>query len=465
MVFSSLTFLFYFLPIFLLCYFSAERRVTRNLVLLVFSLFFYAWGEPAYIFLMALSIVGNWYFAKALAQAPSFAAKRRWLILSVVVNLGVLGFFKYLPFALHTMAMLFSLSIPYPRYLLDIPLPVGISFYTFQAMSYVIDVYRGRFPPERSVFDLGTYIVMFPQLIAGPIVRYEQIKEQLHTDLTTNGDVLNGTLIFIVGLSFKVLLANPFGADADYVFALDTTRLSMGLAWLGALSYSFQIYFDFAGYSLMAIGLGRVLGFTFPMNFNRPYVSQSITEFWHRWHITLSTWFRDYLYIPLGGNRISDAVTYRNLLIVFCLCGWWHGAAWSFLIWGLYHGLFLILERALRNTGINVHPAVRHAYALLVIVVGWVIFRSESLGQVGHFLWAMMGLNDSAAYCASEVLTPVYAVVASAAIYFSILDLDYDSPPLAGRRLLRALVYPAAFVSCVVYLVVGTHNPFIYFRF
>jgi alginate O-acetyltransferase complex protein AlgI len=464
-VFSSITFLFYFLPLFLAAYFLPRKQHNRNKILLAFSLIFYAWGEPAYIFLMLLSITINWYLGKKVGTAEFKGTRKGWVCAALIFNLAMLVFFKYAAFLINSVGLTPLFADSNADFVLNLALPIGISFYTFQAMSYLIDVYRGRFPYESSILDLGAYISMFPQLIAGPIVRYGEIKEQLHSTNTSYADVVQGTRLFIIGLSFKVLLANTFAGDADYVFSLDAWQVSTGLSWLGSLSYTFQIYFDFAGYSLMAIGLGRAIGFSFPINFNRPYISTSITEFWRRWHISLSSWFRDYLYIPLGGNRRGPVSTYFNLFIVFFLCGLWHGAAWNFAIWGCFHGMFLVIERMFKSTKLIFPRPVAHLYAILIIIFSWVIFRSESLYQVQGMLASMLSLSSGNTYVALQVLDWSYVVMAGVGVYFSTFHVNLDTPPAAKSYLVTHILYFLLFVVNTFYLVVGTHNPFIYFRF
>jgi alginate O-acetyltransferase complex protein AlgI len=464
MVFSSVTFLFFFLPLFLAVYLAFKIQHKRNLILLGFSLVFYAWGEPAYVLLMILSIIANWYFGRRIDVTTHSRKRIAWTTAAIFFNLGMLGVFKYAPLLIDTTSLL-GIKLPYSSFLKQIALPIGISFYTFQALSYLIDLYRGHFHHERNILDLGTYIAMFPQLIAGPIVRFESIREQLHNTRILWPRILSGSKLFVIGLASKVLIANTFAGPADHVFSLDASLLSMPLAWLGAISYFFQIFFDFNGYSLMAIGLGQIIGFDFPRNFDRPYIARSITEFWRRWHISLSTWFRDYLYIPLGGSRGSALATYRNLVVVFLLCGLWHGAGFNFLAWGAYHGIFLVIERSGRGSGIKVPFAVAHLYTLLVVLFGWVLFRCESFTQVADYLAAMLGAHAAPAYLAAEVLSPEWVVAAAIAAFLSSRHIDYHRPPLTGTTTVAITTYGGLFVLCVVALVVGTHNPFIYFRF
>lgn len=412
---------------------------------------------------MLASITANWYFGRRIDLTRRPNHRQAWLIIAIIFNLAVLGVFKYLPLVVDSFSAL-GVTIPYSYIVRDIALPIGISFYTFQALSYLIDLYRGRFPHERNLLDLGTYIAMFPQLIAGPIVRFESIRTQLHNTTVEWSRIRSGSRLFVIGLASKVLVANFFAVHADHVFAFDASLLSPTLAWLGAISYSFQIFFDFNGYSLMAIGLGQIIGFDFPRNFDRPYISQSITEFWRRWHISLSSWFRDYLYIPLGGNRASPWATYRNLVIVFLLCGLWHGASFTFIAWGAYHGLFLVAERVGRHMRWTIPRGIAHIYALLVVLFGWVLFRAEDFTQAGNYIRAMFGLQPETAYLAAEIFSWRWLFFAVIGGILATVHIDYKRPPLhhwPGR----SVAYTVLFLSCVLFLVVGTHNPFIYFRF
>lgn len=367
MVFSSLIFLFFFLPAVLFCYYIVPTRFirARNMVLLLFSLFFYFYGEPKLIIMLVLSILMNYLFGLSMRSRY----RKSLLIFCITANLTLLGVFKYLNFFIRTADGLLGLNIQ----LTSIVMPIGISFYTFQALSYVIDVYRREVPPQHDPFSLALYVSMFPQLIAGPIVRYHDVNEQLAVRSHSVAQFSDGISRFVFGLSKKVLLSNVFAQIADGIFAYQPAELSTAAAWLGAIGYTLQIYFDFSGYSDMAIGLGKMFGFTFLENFNYPYISRSVTEFWRRWHISLSTWFRDYVYIPLGGNRCSPARHICNLLVVWTLTGFWHGANWTFMAWGLYFGILLILEKKFLSRLIERLPMIlRHVYALFFIIIGWV---------------------------------------------------------------------------------------------
>ncbi len=389
MVFSSLEFLCGFLPLTIIGYrFLAPKY--RNRFLLIMSLLFYAWGEPIYVLLMAASIAVN-YFGGIYVDKMQREGRNNGkpaLIATIVINLVLLGFFKYTDFLLGTVNSLTGASIP----LLKLALPIGISFYTFQALSYVIDVYRGDVAVQRNWVDFAMYVTLFPQLIAGPIVRYSDVENQIHRRKAGAGKFWDGIFRFCIGLGKKALLANQAGKLWDTIAAQDDRPMAM--AWLGAIAFTFQIYFDFSGYSDMAIGLGKMFGFDFPENFRYPYEADSITEFWRRWHITLSTWFREYVYIPLGGNRCGKRRQMRNLLIVWALTGLWHGAGWNFLCWGLYFFLLLVLEKNFLLKKLKQLPSyVGHLYALLMIVLGWVLFAVEDFKALGEYLASMVGVN------------------------------------------------------------------------
>jgi alginate O-acetyltransferase complex protein AlgI len=477
MLFSSIAFLFYFLPLFFLFY---GLSPWKNVALLTASLVFYAWGEPVYVLLLLASIVLNFGCGLLIAREQRMGGcGRRSLALGVAVNLLVLAYFKYFAFLVGSLAIVveaFGFTPPQPE---PVVLPLGISFYTFHALSYLIDVYRGHTPVERNVLALGTYITMFPQLVAGPIIRFKTISKELHRRRHTLNRTRLGVELFVIGLAQKVLLANTLAIPADQIFALPTSDLTLATSWLGVVCYTLQIYFDFAGYSNMAIGLGLMIGFAFPRNFNYPYISQSVTEFWRRWHISLSTWFRDYLYIPLGGNRGQPWRTFLNLMIVFLLCGLWHGASWTFVLWGFYYGVFLILERVgLLTVLARLPAAIRHAYLLLVVMIGWVFFRCDTLGQAMAMLSAMASsgqgdpvLHPIAAYLSATTLTAlIVGAVAStrAGREVGVVVGNWDrAGGVAGRGLRAAYAgYTAGLLLlCAANLASGTYNPFIYFRF
>ena len=388
MVFSSLIFLFFLLPAALFCYYIVPQKFirVRNAVLLLFSLFFYFYGEPRLIGILIFSILMNYLFGLSMRSTY----RKPLLILCVIANLSLLGVFKYLNFFISTADSLLGLSIP----VTGIVMPIGISFYTFQALSYVIDVYRREVPPQHDLFSLALYVSMFPQLIAGPIVRYHDVNVQLAVRKHSFAQFSEGISRFLFGLSKKVLLSNVFAQIADGVFKYAPSELSAAGAWMGAIGYTLQIYFDFSSYSDMAIGLGKMFGFAFLENFNYPYISKSVTEFWRRWHISLGTWFREYLYIPLGGNRVSKPRLFFNLLVVWAATGIWHGASWNYLIWGLYFFVLLMVEKFFLLDRLSRAPAaVGHVYTMFFVLVSWAIFAIEDAGHLAGYLRVMFGLG------------------------------------------------------------------------
>ncbi|MFZ6734121.1 MBOAT family O-acyltransferase [Undibacterium sp. Ji42W] len=469
MVFSTVSFLFYFLPIFLVLYFALPFHHIRNIVLLLASLIFYAWGEPKNLPLLLMSILLNYLCGLGMGRAQEKGRTRKSIFIAGIgFNLLLLGYFKYFNFVLDSLyAVLNGVGIDMPK-AEAVTLPLGISFFCFHAISYLVDVYRKKTTHEKNLFALAMYITMFPQLIAGPIIRFSTIARQLHQRHHTVRRVELGIKIFILGLAQKVLIANSVALPADQIFSLAPESLGLASAWLGITCYTLQIYFDFFGYSNMAIGLGLVTGFTFPRNFNYPYVAQSITEFWQRWHLSLSRWFRDYLYIPLGGNRGSSLTTYRNLLIVFFLCGLWHGASWTFVAWGLYHGAFLVLERTgLQNVLEALPRACRHVYTILVVMVGWVFFRCDSFVQALHYLLAMAGGMP-----ADNAVAPVMSFMNGTVITALCIGTLVSTPvvqvvnkSLVAVRMIAPALSLILFVLSAVSLATGAYNPFIYFRF
>lgn len=482
MVFSSITFLFFFLPALLALYFCSGKY--KNSLLLLASLVFYAWGEGVYLLIMLLSIGLNYSFGQLMFGKNGGEAPSRFiLIVAIGFNFLLLGFFKYANFITDNINVIFAhLNVPSID-LNPVHLPIGISFFTFQAVSYLVDIYRGIVTPQKSLVNLGLYIALFPQLIAGPIVRYQHIASALVKRKVSTDDFAWGVQRFLLGLSKKVLLANPLGLTADKIFALSFTDVSTPLAWLGALCYTLQIYYDFSGYSDMAIGLGRMFGFHFLENFNYPYISKSIREFWQRWHISLSSWFRDYLYIPLGGNRCSPLRTHFNLLTVFLLCGFWHGAGWTFICWGLYHGLFLVLERTwIGGVMQRLWPPFRHIYTLVIVVIGWVLFRSDSISNALAYLGIMFGLGDSShlpllsLYVDKKTIFELTAAIIFSAPIVLALDKLRRHIITAGRGMQTVcfeLIYEVSRLSLlatvtyfsIISLAAGVYNPFIYFRF
>lgn len=467
MVFSSLLFLFRFLPIVLLGYFILPKRF-RNLFLLLFSLVFYAWGEPTFVILMIASIVINYFggiFVDIYHRRGSQKGAKISLIICSVIDIGLLGVFKYTGFAFENINALFG-----TRLVSEIVLPIGISFYTFQMMSYVIDVYRGDTDVQKNIISFGCYVSLFPQLIAGPIVQYKTVAEQLdHREETVDG-FASGVKRFTVGLAKKILIANNVGALWDTVSAMELSTLPALTAWLGIIAFTFQIYFDFSGYSDMAIGLGRMLGFEFLENFNYPYISRSITEFWRRWHISLGTWFRDYVYIPLGGNRKGFVKQLRNLLVVWFLTGIWHGASWNFVAWGLYFGVILIIEKLFLLKFLEKLPKfISHAYAALLFVYGWVIFALEDMGDIVAYTKAMFG-GTIAADSRSVYLLLNYGIIflialaASTPIGRIAFEKLEKKMPKTGYAVSLVLVV-IGFMLSLAYIVASTYNPFLYFRF
>ena len=464
MVFSSMVFLCIFLPVVFLLHLLLPGIRAKNGMLLLASLAFYAYGEPVYVILMIASAFVNYLSALLIGKNP--AGKKAVMAVNVILNLGVLVLFKYTGFLAESVNTIFGTAIPVP----SIRLPIGISFFTFQAMSYVIDVYRGVTGAQKNFGKVLLYISFFPQLIAGPIVKYHDIAQEIENRTQTVDGVTDGIRRFVVGLSKKVLISNTVGLVADTLFAADGSGLNAAAAWIGAVSYMLQIYFDFSGYSDMAIGLGEMFGFHFKENFNYPYISGSIREFWRRWHMSLSGWFQEYLYIPLGGSRKGKIRTVINKFIVFLCTGIWHGANVTFLFWGLYHGCFLMLEEivpAIREEGGKVKSFFQHVYTLLVVLIGFVFFRADSMHQGAAWIKTMFtgfGSNTAAMSLALEQLTPLYLVTAAVGIVACCpvkmlvkKGRAYEAVTAAGSLVLLLL--------CMLSLASGTYNPFIYFRF
>ncbi|MCI9529215.1 MAG: MBOAT family protein [Angelakisella sp.] len=459
MVFSSILFLFRFFPVAMLLYYLAPRRY-KNLVLLLESLVFYSWGEVRYFPIMIASILVDYIASNGIQRhRQSQAACRGFLLLSVVFNLGMLGFFKYTNFLLANLSGLTGLSFP----TLGLTLPLGISFYTFQTMSYTIDVYRGKVRAENNIIDFGAFVVLFPQLIAGPIVRYTDVSRELKSRSITPAEIQEGVDIFIRGLGRKVLIANNIGALWTEVSAMNFDVISTPLAWLGIVAYTFQIYFDFSGYSQMAIGLGRMLGFRFPQNFDDPYIAKSATEFWRRWHMTLGSWFREYLYIPLGGNRCSFPRQVFNLFVVWAATGLWHGASWNFVLWGLYFFVFLVLEKAFLRPYLEKTRVLGHLYLLLLVVVSWAIFAITDFAALGRFLTAMFSLRPGTEWL---YYLRNYGVTLLLAVFLSTPLLSRWEARLGQRlRWARYLALGVTLIASIAYLEDATYNPFLYFRF
>ena len=463
MLFSSLEFIFLFLPIVCIPYFLIKNIRIRNSILILASLFFYSFGEPKAVVLMVMSIVVNYGLALLMEKRKS--AKKLFLTASILVNIGLLFWYKYTGLFVSSINTVFGLNIDVPV----IHLPIGISFFTFQAMSYIIDVYRGDTPVQKKLSHLMLYISFFPQLIAGPIVKYHDIEKQIYERRVDIAKYSAGCKRFLTGLFKKVLIANNAGILWEGISGGDISTLSLGGAWLGAIAYSLQIYFDFSGYSDMAIGLGRIFGFDFLENFNYPYISRSIREFWRRWHISLSTWFKEYLYIPLGGSRKGNIRTYLNLITVFLCTGIWHGASWNFVIWGLWHGFFSILERLGLGKLLDKCRILNHIYTLTVVVVGFVIFAITDFSALREYLSVMllnsnhMLINDSLIFSLRcNALMLIVAVVFSAPLYTLIRNKFKDNVVYAlGETALFILL----FVLSIAYLVSSAYNPFLYFRF
>ena len=471
MVFSSVLFLFRFLPIFMICYFLVPRKM-KNLVLFLGSLVFYAWGEPVYIFLMLFSTISDYVWGRLIEEYRGKDHSRIFLLCSIGINLFILGFFKYADFLMQTVNAVFGTSIPF----LNLPLPIGISFYTFQTMSYVIDVYRGDTKAQRNILQFGVYVTMFPQLIAGPILKYHQVERYLQDRRTDLDAISYGAKRFVTGLAKKVLLANNLGLLWKQVTELGTDQMSVLMAWLGIAAFALQIYFDFSGYSDMAIGLGAVLGFHFPENFNYPYVATSVKNFWHRWHISLSTWFKEYVYIPLGGNRKGLPRQLFNILVVWMLTGIWHGAGWNFLFWGLWFAFFLILEKLFLGDILESVPKVfGRIYTLAVVLISWVFFALESPGEILAYLQAMFGMNgvgpvnSLAMFLSNEYLVLlVIALVACLPLGSRLvhaLKSSKTGPAMALYRLGEKVIPAVLLLLSVAYIVDASYNPFLYFRF
>lgn len=471
MVFSSIFFIFVFLPITLALYYIAPAKY-RNVILLLMSLIFYAWGEPVYVILMVLNIIFNYIMGLDInlkLQKSKKGAAKRSLIFTVLVNLSLLGFFKYYGFVLSNINAIFGSDIPVRQ----LGLPIGISFYTFQVLSYIIDLYRGNIKVQKNIMLLGVYITMFPQLIAGPIVQYGDIEKQLAERRIDFSRFSEGVHIFVKGLAKKVLLANEAGEIFEKLSSGGLADMSVMTAWIIALTYTFQIYFDFSGYSDMAIGLGKMLGFDFKPNFDHPYISKSATEFWRRWHISLSSWFRDYVYIPLGGSYCSPKRHIFNTMTVWMLTGLWHGANWNFIIWGLYYGLIIIFEKYVlfKNENIRIPGLILHIYTMFVVMVGWVFFSITDMGRGLSIIKIMLGVgkhgfsDDTAMYyITTNIILWTIMAVASTPV---LTKLENRAIKLfTGKSgLLISFAYIAMFIIACSYLVNDTYNPFLYFRF
>lgn len=473
MVFSSIIFIFYFLPVFLCLYLIAGKRF-KNPLILIASIFFYAWGAPRFIFIILGTTAIDFYIVKAMYASEKKALRRALLCLSLSVNLGLLFYFKYSNFFIENVNVILQRMGGSSIKWIKLVLPIGISFYTFETLTYVIDVYRRVHKPLKNFWDYQLYIILFPKLIAGPIIRYHDFADQIydHTLHETNDNRMRGIYRFFIGLGKKVLIANALGAAADTIFAIPHNELSTFTAWAGAISYTFQIYFDFSGYSDMAIGLGLFMGFRFPENFNNPYTARSITDFWRKWHITLGTWMRNYLYIPLGGNRKSKGRTYLNLWLVFLASGLWHGAAWGFVIWGAYHGCFLVIERVFLEKHLKRVGKLAVIYSFFVVMIGWVFFRLESFNLSVGYLRRMFSFH---AENYQWVPGKEYFSILAIAAFFSFFTLFkygekiqhkvfYEEYPLS-RHFAMTFAMLALCILSSARLTASGFNPFIYFRF
>lgn len=481
MLFSSLQFLFLFFPLFFLCYFTVNRRSTRNFLLFLFSIVFYAWGEPLYILLMLFSLALNYLFAIFIGKEQETGKSgKAFLIADVIVNIALLGVYKYAGFAVSSLNSLTGLNVAVP----SIVLPIGISFYTFQIMSYVIDVYRKEVPVQKSFVFLGAYLTAFPQLIAGPIVRYQTVAEELDLRSENADDTADGIRRFIVGLGKKVLLANTLAYVVDNLYEVAPSALGAIGSWIMILSYAMQIYFDFSGYSDMAIGMGRMMGFHYLENFNYPYIASSVTDFWRRWHISLSTFFRDYVYIPLGGNRVSRGRWIFNMMVVWLLTGLWHGANWNFILWGVYFGIILIFEKLVLGKLFKKVHLIGHLFAGIAFIYGWVIFRCESVSKIVEVTKAMFGgyglyqtgdgvtaLDNGSviAYILRNAgVNTVFAVAFVAGIIGCTPLIKKISDKVCKRGVglvLKDVILMAILLLCMCELAANSYNPFIYYRF
>lgn len=468
MLFSSMTFLFVFMPLVLTAYILSKKEI-RNYILLAASIIFYAWGEPRYLAIMIITIITNYAGALLLDRCENSLKRKLALLATLAVDLGFLVYFKYFNFIIDNINWYWATDFEF----IDVIMPIGISFYTFQAISYLLDVYRKEEKAQKDIYKLALYIVLFPQLVAGPIVKYHDVCEQIDDRSVEFKYVIIGFKRFIMGLAKKVLIANTLAVVVDKIFAQSPDQLSWGMSWLGATAYAFQLYNDFSGYSDMAIGLGLMFGFKFLENFNYPYISKSVTEFWRRWHISLSTWFKQYLYIPLGGNRISPVRTYVNLFLVFLITGIWHGASWSFVVWGVWNGIFIVLERFFgwnkdSNDKFSLAFA-RHVYALLAILLGLIIFRSDTLGYSWDYIKVMLKIKSNSGIPEFDyglnykfAIAFVSALILSMPLFKNILYVKYEHKVL--RTVINIWLFILFFLSTTA-LASSTYNPFIYFRF
>lgn len=456
MVFSSLIFIFRFLPIFFISYFFTPNKY-KNLSLLIFSLIFYTFGEPKYFPLMIASIIVDYIISIIIEN--NFENRRKCkflLILSIIFNIGMLFFFKYYNFFIENMNLLFNTSIN----TIKVALPLGISFYTFQTLSYTIDVYRGKFKAERNIIDFGAFVSLFPQLIAGPIVKYSDINKEIKDRSISFSNIEEGLEEFIIGLSKKVLIANNIGMLWNEISNKNIESISMPLAWISILAFAFQIYFDFSGYSSMAVGLGKILGFNFPINFNFPYISRSISEFWRRWHITLGSWLKEYIYIPLGGNRVSKKRLFFNLLLLWFLTGFWHGAEYNFILWGIYFFIFIYLEKLFLSKILNKYIIFSHIYTVFILLIGWCIFAITDLNTLRVYIGKLFTFDltlDYIFYLRNYIIIFIICIVSSTPL----IQKFYNKM----NKNIRTVIIFILFLLSIAYLVDSSYNPFLYFRF
>ena len=467
MVFSSTIFLFFFLPIVLILYYLVPSKF-KNIILLFSSLVFYAWGEPIYIILMCISSFVDYLNGRLLAKNNNEKTRKRFLTIAIFINLSLLGFFKYSDFLIRICNSIFNTSIP----LLNLGLPIGISFYTFQTMSYSIDVYRRSVDVETNYFRYLTYVSLFPQLVAGPIVRYSTIANELKDRKIIFDNIVEGFLRFLRGLFKKILIANNIGIMYETILASDLNQLSVLTLWLGIICYAVQIYFDFSGYSDMAIGLGLMMGFKFLENFNYPLIADSITNFWRRWHMSLSSWFRDYVYIPLGGNRVNAFKRIRNILIVWFLTGFWHGAAWNFILWGIYFGVILIFEKKFLLKFLNKTRIVKYLYTLVIVIISFLIFSSDSLDVIGNELKNMFFINNipftglqTTYYLKNNFLLLIISIIGATPLISYLVKKIKKSKFKIVIDIIEPIVYLTLLILCTAFLIDESFNPFLYFRF
>ena len=456
MVFSSLIFIFRFLPVFIAVYYITPYKY-KNLCILIFSLFFYSFGEPKYFPIMISSIIIDYIVSILIQRNFKNKAKCKVLLLvSIIFNMGILIYFKYANFFIENINLLFKSSIDK----ISLTLPLGISFYTFQTLSYPIDVYKGKVEAEKNVIDFGAFVSLFPQLIAGPIVKYSDINKEIKNRSINMSNFELGLEEFIIGLSKKVLIANNIGMLWSEISSKDLINISTPLAWFGIIAFSFQIYFDFSGYSSMAIGLGKMIGFNFPINFNFPYISRSITEFWRRWHITLGSWFKEYVYIPLGGNKVNKIRVFFNLLIVWFLTGFWHGAEYTFILWGLYFFTLIYIEKIFLGETLKRHVIFSHLYTIFFLIIGWCIFAITDIATLGIYINKMFTWDfksDWIYYIRNYFIVIILCIISSTPLVLKIYN--------KMNKVIKSIIIVLLFMLSIAYLVDSSYNPFLYFRF